>query len=84
MGLSGHFHTLQNLCVYNEPLGNIQHEAAAQKACFDGNCTKICIEQYDLIVLFLQDILHTSHLPSRKYKKSLGWGAVLLKSVTYS
>ena len=27
MGLSGHFHTLPNLCVNEEPLGHIQHEA---------------------------------------------------------
>jgi len=31
--------------------------------------TKVCVEPYDLIVLFLQDILHTSHLPSTKYGK---------------
>jgi len=27
MGLSGHFHTLPDLCVNKEPLGHIQHEA---------------------------------------------------------
>jgi hypothetical protein len=84
MGLSGHFQTLSNLCVNIEPLEHIQHEACYwPQASFDVNWTKLCIERYELTVLFLQDIFHTSHLPSTKYKKSVWWGA-LLKSVTYS
>jgi len=65
MGLSGHFHTLPNLFVNKEPW-DIQHEAGCSP-----EPVIMSTEQNDLIVVFLQDILHTSHLPSTKYRK---WG----------
>jgi hypothetical protein len=43
----------------------------------------MCIEQYDHIELFLQDILHTSHLPNTQYRKSLVGGVDSVVQVSY-
>ena len=74
MELSVHFHTLPTLCVNRVPGTHSTWGWLQPRASFDVNWTKIGIEQRDLIVLFLQDIVHTSHLPSTKYSKSFVGG----------
>jgi hypothetical protein len=85
MGLSSHFQSLQNLCVNKEPLGYIQCEAdCSPEPVLMSTEQRYALNSMtsDLIMLFLQDPLHTSHLPSTNYRK---WGGAgqLLKSVTY-
>ena len=83
MGLSGHFHTLPDLCVNKEFLEHIQHEAG----CNPEPVLKSAEQRYALnsmtSLCYFCRISSTLHICQvESIGNHLGGGAVLLNSVT--
>jgi hypothetical protein len=68
MGLSGQPHTPPNLCLGKEPWDTFNRRLVAAHSQF---CCQLNKDITSLCVIF---VTHCAHLPSTKYRMSLGGG----------